>query len=67
MAKDTVAISWDWKEQPEIGDLKTVAKFFGGHVYEDPTFEGSDMYGFIFSKEPLNKKDLEQIAEDNNS
>jgi len=54
-------ISWDWKESPSEQDLKRIAEFFGGYVYSDPALEGSDCYGYIFSKTPLTPEQLKQI------
>lgn len=62
MPKETVVISWDWKEQPDLKDLKKVAELFGGHVYEDPVLEGTDSYGFVFSKTPLTRDELKQVS-----
>lgn len=64
MPKETVSVSWDWKESADLNDLEKVAKFLGGHVYEDPATEGSDSYGFIFSKEPLTAEELRTTSED---
>jgi hypothetical protein len=66
MKKQIVAISWDWKEQAELRHLEKVAKLLGGYVYEDPALEGSDSYGFIFSKEPLTKEELKKVSDKEN-
>jgi hypothetical protein len=57
-------ISWDWKWHPDLGDLRKTLKPFGIHVYEDPIFQGSDTYGFIFSNKKLTKKDLNKYEKD---
>lgn len=52
-------VCWDWKESPE---LVSMLKPFGIHVYEDPSCEGSDTYGYILSNEPLTKEELKKIS-----
>lgn len=55
-------ISWDWKDCPDLEDLQDALEPFGIRVYRDPFTEGSDTYGFILSKEPLNKHELRKIG-----
>jgi len=48
----------DWKEQPGLDDLRDALKPLGIFVYEHPFCEGTDSYGFIFSKVKLTKKQI---------
>ena len=53
-------ITLDWKEGLELDELAEALKPFGVHVYEDPSCEGSDCYGFLFSKVKLTAADLRE-------
>lgn len=55
-------LGWDWKGRPELADLHQALAPLGVHVYSDPSCEGSDSYGYIFSSEPLNRAQLRAIA-----
>lgn len=51
---------WDWKERPYY-DIKNILKKFGINMYELPSLEGSDMYGFLFTNKKMNKKEIEEF------
>ena len=53
-----VQIWWDWKEQMPVEQLKEI----GIYVYPDPMTEGSDTYGYIFSREPLTPEDYRELV-----
>lgn len=55
--------SWDFKESP-FDDLEEILEEFGIHMYELPSTEGSDTYGFIFSDKLLTDEDIEAIDEE---
>ena len=57
-------LSWDWKSSPSVEELRRALGPLGVNVYENPTFAGSDSYGFIFSKEPLSKAELRSIGDE---
>lgn len=55
-------ITADWKDTEDLVDgFIEVIKKLGGYVYQDPTCEGSDTYGFIVSDKKLKKKDIIDI------
>jgi uncharacterized protein YaaR (DUF327 family) len=58
-------VSFDWKEISEeaIKMLEKTIKSLGGYLQEDPTYEGSDSYGFIISKKPISKEKLREYAD----
>jgi hypothetical protein len=58
----TTGINWDGQSSPEFEDLQKALKPFRIFVYEDPDFEGSDMYGYIFSDRKLTRKDLKKMS-----
>ena len=41
--------------------LRAIADEHGLHVYVAATLEGSDAYGFVLSREPLDERELQQI------
>lgn len=43
--------------------LEKTIKSLGGYLQDDPTYEGSDSYGFIISKKPISREELEKYAE----
>jgi len=55
---------FDWKEfSPEAEkQLRKVLNKFGILVYNDPTTEGMDGYGFILSTEALSNKKLARVG-----
>ena len=59
--------SFDWKEID--GDVlkkwKKSVEALGGYLTEDPSYEGSDAYGFYISKKPIDKKILKQLMKFN--
>ena len=62
--KDSVSISWDWKEEADFIELEKKLKEIGIFVYEDPRLEGADQIGYIFSKRELSKDELENYTDD---
>ena len=50
-------------EQPERW-LRAVAGRHGLHVYDPPSIDGSDVYGFIVSKQRLSRREIQQIEAD---
>ena len=59
---------YDWKEVTDsmFKVLKEVSKGLGGYFYDDPTIDG-DLYGFIISKNPINKEELLAYAKVKNA
>jgi hypothetical protein len=55
--------SFDWKEinRDAIQKWKKSIEELGGYFTMDPSFEGSDIYGFYISKKPIDKKILKQL------
>lgn len=51
---------WDWKEDP-YDDLSKILRRLDVHMYSMPSFNGTDMYGFIFTKEKLTQKQVRQL------
>lgn len=51
---------WDWKESPNVRELQKLLKPFGLNVYPDPTWDGSDSYGFVFTNSVMTKKQLQE-------
>ena len=56
--KDAVVIFADNAEEVNQ-QIKSAFWNFGIHVYVDPGTRGSSWYGYIFSKEKLEKKDID--------
>jgi hypothetical protein len=58
-------VDYDWKEISEdvIKMLEKTIKSLGGYLQDDPTYEGSDTYGFIISKKPISKEKLREYAD----
>lgn len=56
-------ISWDWKESPTLDELNKSLNKLGVFVYEDPSLDGSDSLGYIFSNKKLTDKELNEISE----
>jgi hypothetical protein len=50
-------------EYPEVF-LKVLARKHGLQAYELPSLVGSDAYGFILSKETLNRREIQQLDDD---
>jgi hypothetical protein len=44
--------------------LEAIARKHGLHVYGVPGLEGSDVYGFILSRETLTRREIQQIEAD---
>lgn len=62
MAKPkTTTICWDWKSCPEEDELREALEPLGVFVTEHPAFDGTDMFGYIFSKKKLSKEELEKV------
>lgn len=59
-AKKIGSLYFDHRENPELDDLKKALKPLGVHVYESPSMDGQDMFGFIFSSLPLNKAEIKE-------
>lgn len=64
--RDYTEIGWEaTNEDDEIIDgFERVAKMFGGYVYLDPRYEGSDMQGVIVSTYKMTKRELKEIEEE---
>lgn len=60
----TSGLGHDWKRGPEMEDLQRALKPFGIQVYEDPSSEGSDWFGYILSDKEMTRAECEQWAED---
>ena len=60
--------SFDWKEiDPDvIQKWKKSVEELGGYLTIDPSYEGSDEYGFYISKKPIDKNILKQLMKFNN-
>lgn len=56
--KGSTVVSFDWKVTPGSDDLTKALAPFGVFVYDDPSCEGTDSYGFVFSDRPLTDTDL---------
>jgi hypothetical protein len=53
----------DWKDSEGLLESLDVAlKKLGVNMYFDPTFEDSDHYGFILSKQKLSKEEIERYS-----
>lgn len=50
-------------ERPEVL-LEAAAAKHGLHLYDAPSLEGSDVYGFILSREPLAPREIQQVEAD---
>jgi len=61
----TNTLGHDWKRGPELSDLQSALKPFGIFVYEDPSSEGSDWFGYILSNQEMTRPECEKLAEDN--
>lgn len=57
-------ISWDWKSGPDLKALRKALTPLGVQVYEDPTFEGSDSFGYLFSDKPLTSEEVANVTQD---
>ena len=44
--------------------LGTISSRHGLHLYDVPSLEDSDVYGFILSRETLTKREIQQIEAD---
>jgi hypothetical protein len=53
----------DFSDEAER-ELKSKLKKIGVYVYNHPATKDSDMYGFIISKKPLSRKDLNSYIMD---
>jgi len=59
------SLTWDWKSGPDIKELREALKPHGVLVYDDPSCEGTDSYGVIFSREPMNAQELAAVSDEN--
>lgn len=63
--KITTEVSADWKDIDGLSnEFSKAVSLIGGYCYEDPTLEGSDMYGFIVSNKPLTEEEINNYYED---
>ena len=53
-------IGWDWKSQPFLDDLQEALQPFGLHVYEDPSWEGTDHMQYVISNKKLTAAELKE-------
>ena len=69
--EDVTSVSYDWKANPDevldavlesINDLLTHKGLDNIHAYPDPTHEGSDMYGYIFSMDELSEGEIKSAS-----
>ena len=59
----TFTIAADWKDTESlINGFKKAIQKLGGKVYVNPNFNGSDSYGFIISKKPMTKSEINEWA-----
>ena len=47
-----------------VGSLKALARKHRLYLYDVPSLEGSDAYGFILSREKLSEREIQQIEAD---
>ncbi len=55
-------LSFDWKEAPDLEKLQKALKPLGIFVYEDPTYEGADAYGYLFCKQELTTAEIKELC-----
>jgi hypothetical protein len=58
MKPKTETLSWRWKERPSLDDLRTTLEPFGLFVYEDPSYEGMDYFGYLVSNKALTREEI---------
>lgn len=57
----TRLLSWDWREQPDINDLKKIiTELSGGSLHVEEIDTDSDEYAIAFSTEPLSKESAKE-------
>jgi hypothetical protein len=54
-------ITWDWRSRPEYENLCEALEPFGIIVIVSPMEDGSDQYGYLFSREKLSDEELQTI------
>lgn len=55
----TTTVSYDWKDTAGAGDeFRAALKKFGIYVYDMPSMDGSDTYGYILSDCKLTKAEI---------
>lgn len=59
---ESTTIGWDWKGQPDLEVLKHALNPLGVEVYEDPSCEGSDSIGYVFSRRSLTPEQLRRAS-----
>jgi len=60
---EVVPLTFDNRDvEGAIESFKEALARFNIFLYEDPEFEGSDMYGFFLSKEKMTKSNVNQIS-----
>lgn len=42
--------------------VKKAIKKLGGYLYDDPSYDDTDTYGYIISKKPIPKSDLNKFS-----
>ena len=59
----TFCVAVDWKDIDGMAAAfkKAIEKVFGGKVYNLPSCQGSDTYGFIISDQKLTRKQIKEI------
>lgn len=57
------ALYLDYKEPPTLDQLKAALGPFGIHVYEDPTQQFTDTFGYIFSNMALTDEKIKELCE----
>jgi hypothetical protein len=60
----TSGLGHDWKRGPELSDLVGALKPFGVFVYEDPSSEGTDWFGYILSNQEMAQAEREKWADE---
>lgn len=46
-----------------VSSTSETPEALGGYLQHDPTYDGSDTYGFIISKKPISKAKLKEYAD----
>lgn len=64
MLKKIARVNADYKDTTGLAEeFCNAVRRFGLTVVEDPSCEGTDQFGFLISKKPLSKDELDEICE----
>lgn len=58
-ALEVAEIGWDWKNSPDLDELRESLAPFGLYVYDDPAWEGTDYTSYLISNRELTSKELQ--------